>query len=72
MGATEHNFAVPADITPGTAVEAGERFNLPRPETTSVVIYPTGATAGQLIEISEVRRAERSAAQYGALAFTME
>lgn len=49
-------FDVPCETAPGTELGTGERFNMPRPESNSVVIYPTNVTAGDVIEISEVRR----------------
>lgn len=43
------------ETTPGTALGTGERFNLPRPETSAFTIIPTNVLPGQVIEISEVR-----------------
>lgn len=43
-----------------TPVGAGQRVNLPRPSADSFEIYPTNAVADQVIDISEVRQAERS------------
>eukprot|EP00903_Cladosiphon_okamuranus_P007236 g7023.t1 len=51
---TTSGAVVPYQLTPGTTLGEGQRFNMPRPESNYLTIFPTNATAGQVIEISEV------------------
>jgi len=54
------DLEVPCETTPGTALGTGERFNMPRPEVSTISINPLNAEAGQVIEISEVRHTKFS------------
>lgn len=49
-------LSAPIQITPGTELGEGERFNMPRPLKNQLHIIPINVTSGQVIEISEVRR----------------